>query len=55
MNLLFIVSQWIVPMSSDELEELNDALGFHFWLSVWAPRILERASIFSKLPRQVHS
>lgn len=42
-------------MSLVELEELSDALSFYFWLLVWAPRILERASILSKSPRQVHS
>ena len=42
-------------MSSVELEELGDALNFYFGLPVWAPRILEGASIYSKSPRQVHS
>ena len=54
-NFLFIVSQQLVPMSSDELEELSDALSFCFWLLVWAPRILEGASIYSKSPCQVYS
>ena len=41
-------------MSSVDSEELEDALTFYFGLPVWALRILERASIYSKSPRQVH-
>ena len=42
-------------MRSVELEELSDAFSFYFGLLVWAPRILERASILSKSSIQVHS
>ena len=45
----------LVSMSSIESEELEDALCFYFGLPVWAPRILEGASIYSKSPHQVHS
>ena len=34
---------------------MEDALSFCFELLVWAPRILEGASIYCKSPRQVHS
>lgn len=54
-DLPFLVSQQLVPMISVELEELSDVLSFYFWLLVWAPRILEGPSIFSKSPCQVHS
>ena len=42
-------------MSLVELGELSDALNIYFGLLVWASRILEGASIYSKSPRQVHS
>ena len=54
-NLLLIVSQQLVLMSSVELEELSDVLNFYFRLLVWAPRILEGASIYNKSTCLVHS
>ena len=42
-------------MSSIESKELEDALSFYFGLPVWAPRILEGVSIYSKSPCKVHS
>lgn len=47
---LFIVSQQMIPMSSDDLEELYGASRCYFGLLVWAQKFLEGASIFSKSP-----